>query len=103
MLKTLRRADLVGITVVDRNGAALGKVRDTFPQDGGGVPDMVLVDVGKFMPRRRWLPVQQSWLVSDELNVPFARWQVEDGPSAEDNRWGDPAAVARAYWFTVDD
>ena len=103
MPTTLRHPQLRGSIVVDRNGSEIGRVRDTHPQDGSGLPELVLVDVGSHLPRRRWLPVDGATLVERELCVPFARWEVEDAPCAEDLAWGRPTDVARAYWFTVDE
>lgn len=97
----LRRPQLMRREVVDLDGRSIGIVHDTWPQDGGGQPEMVLVRVGRPFPRERWLPLERVRPAGDRLQVGLPRWQIEDAPSAEDRRWGDPADIARAYWIAA--
>lgn len=90
--------------MIDCDGRLVGRVSDTYPADGGGEVELVLVDVGVIFPRRRWLPLGGCIPLGDEtLLVNWRRWQIEDAPDAADRRWGEPADIARAYWLIGDD
>ena len=91
------RRDFVGRRVVDTHGEELGQVADTWPQDGGGEVEMLLVKMGRFN-RRRWIPADGARRLNDHLFVPMTRFEIDDAPDAEDHRWGRPADVARAHW-----
>jgi PRC-barrel domain protein len=93
-----------GCAVVDAHGAEVGTVADVWPQDGGGEPEMVLVNVGRRLSRRRFLPLDgRPTLDGRTLRVPWERWQIVDAPDAEDGRWGHPAHLARAFWRDASD
>jgi hypothetical protein len=92
----------VGRKVIARDGQEVGTASDTWPLDGGGEPELVLVRLGRF-GRRRWLALADVSLLMGDL---FARWtatEIADAPDAEDHRWGDPALVARAHWLMKGD
>ena len=91
------RRDFVGRCVVDSTGRELGKVYDTWPQDGGGEVEMLLLKMGRFASRR-WIPCDGVQVLNDHLFVPLTHLQIDDAPDAEDHRWGRPADVARAHW-----
>jgi hypothetical protein len=99
----LKARELRGRTVVDAAGADIGVVADTWPLDGGGEPELLLLRVGTRFPRLRYLPARRAVLRDDKLHVPWSKLELDDAPSAEDRRWGDPAQVARAYWVTAGD
>ncbi len=103
MPKCVRRHEVVGLEVLDRDGEFVGKVRDTYPLDGGGEVELLLVAAGRRFARNRYVPARGLELRDGRAQVPFARVDVEDCPSAEDRRWGDPADVARGYWITAGD
>lgn len=88
-----------GCGVVDAAGEEVGTVADVWPADGGGEAELALVNLGRRFPRRRYVPLDdRTELVDRELRVPWSRAQIDHAPSAEDQRWGDPAHVALAYW-----
>jgi hypothetical protein len=93
-----RTGDLWGTRVVDTGGLLVGVVADTWPLDGSGQPELALVRVGKRFPRLRYLPLESATLTNSVLCVPWTRHEIEDAPSAEDDRWGDPGRLALAYW-----
>lgn len=99
----LKRHDVLGLEVDDRNGAFVGKVLDTYPLDGGGEIDLLLVNVGRRFPRRRLVPTEGMKVRDGRVRLGVMRDDVEDAPSAEDHRWADPADVARGYWITAGD
>ena len=87
--------------VFDADGVLIGKAADTWPLDGGGEAELVLVKVGARFPRMRYLPLKRARFVpSGGLRVNATRLEIEDAPSAEDCRWGDPASVAKAHWLS---
>jgi hypothetical protein len=92
-----------GCAVLDRDGTLVGKVTDTWPEDGGGVPELALVAVGNRFPRSRYVPLADARLAGDFLVVPMTRGEIDEAPSADDRRWGHPADLARSYWLTAGD
>ena len=86
--------------MVDREGERVGVVADTWPNDGGGEPEMLLVKLSHFA-LRRFVPVNGVDRSDDdrELHLPWSKLEIDDAPDAEDIRWGDPGTVARAHWL----
>ena len=97
------RIHLLGLEVVDCEGEHVGVTADTWPHDGSGEPEFVLVHVGRHLPRWRWLPAAGADRDGDTLRLRWTRDEVEDGPNAEDGRWAEPVDVARAFWVLADD
>jgi hypothetical protein len=88
-----------GVDVVDAAGEKVGTVADVWPLDGGGEPELVLVRVGRRFARTRYLPLDGRPTVEDGvLRVPWSRVEIDHAPDAEDQRWGEPAHVAQAFW-----
>lgn len=102
-LVILRSRDLRGLEVLGPDGLTIGTVADTWPLDGGGEPELLLLKVGLRFPRMRYLPARRSELRDGRLHVPWTKLELDDAPSAEDRRWGDPADIARAYWIGAGD
>ena len=96
MVRRFRR-DYVGRAVVDCAGHPVGKVADTWPTDGGGEPEMLLVKLSHFA-MRRYVPISGVERSDDALQLPWTKLEIDDAPDAEDIRWGDPGMVARAHW-----
>jgi hypothetical protein len=103
MLRWVKRHDVVGRRAVDREGNFVGTVIDTVPLDGGGEVELLMLNVGRRFPRRRFVPFPGTRVEDGTVHLPVLRTDVEDGPSAEDRRWGDPADIARGYWITAGD
>jgi hypothetical protein len=91
----------MGLEVVDLENDFVGKVVDTLPLDGGGEVQMLLVSVGRRFPRPRLVPAGGLKLRGRKVQVNAFRDAIEDAPSAEDRRWGNPADLARGYWITA--
>jgi hypothetical protein len=87
-----------GCDVVDAAGTRVGTVTDLWPHDGGGEPELLLVEIGGRFKRPRYLPVAGTRLCEGRVHVKWSRVEIDEAPSAEDRRWGDPAHVAVAYW-----
>ena len=103
MLRCVRRHDIVGLEAVDRNGEFVGTVRDTYPLDGGGEVQLLMVSVGRRFARNRYLPADGLELRDGRAHLPYSRVDIEDAPLADDRRWGEPADIARGYWVTAGD
>jgi sporulation protein YlmC with PRC-barrel domain len=101
MMRWVRRHDVTGHEVVDREGAFIGTVADTFPLDGGGEIELLLVNVGRRFPRRRYVPADRISVKDGVVRLPVLRVDVDDCPSAEDRRWGSPRDIARSYWVSA--
>ena len=98
------RRDFMGRAVIDRDGETVGRVADTWPTDGGGEPEMLLVKLSHFA-LRRYVPVDDVEWSEDQsaIHVPWSKLEIDDSPDAEDIRWGEPASVSRAHWLLVGD
>lgn len=94
---------MIGREVLDRKGEHIGKVLDTLPLDGGGEVELLLVNVGRRFPRRKLVPAEGLRVQDGGLRLAVSRIEIEDCPSAEDRRWGDPADIARGYWLFATD
>jgi hypothetical protein len=97
-MRFLRTAYL-GRDVVDASGNVLGRVVDTYPFDGGGELDMVVVRLRRF-GERRMLPVSDLRLEDGRLISPFSRFQIEDAPELGEGRHAaDDPWRAKTYWY----
>lgn len=103
MPRCVRRHEVRRREVVDREGRFVGTVLDTVPLDGGGEVELLLVSVGRRFPRRRYVPARGIRVEDGVVRLPVLRSEVDDCPSADDRRWGDPADVARGYWMFAAD
>jgi hypothetical protein len=89
---------LFGLEVADASGAALGQVVDTYPLDGGGDPEMIVLRLRRF-GEWRMLPVTHLRVDGGRLVAPFSRMQIEDSPAPSRRRHEDEDPCrARAYW-----
>ena len=97
-MRTLRM-HLLGLDVADVQGRTLGQVVDTYPFDGGGELEMVVVRLRRF-GERRMLPVSELRLEGGRILVPFTRHQIEDSPALSTGRHADEDPWrAKTYWF----
>jgi hypothetical protein len=95
---------LRGLEVLDAEGQWVGTVVDTWPDDGGGEAELVLVTLGRRFPKWTYLPTSGSVVHDRFMYTPITRLDMDDAPAADDRRWGDPARIAKAYWMrTLDD
>jgi hypothetical protein len=90
----------MGRDVRDGSGVRIGRVVDTFPWDGGGEIELVVVRLEGSLGGRRMLTIQAMSDLGLWLQTPFARWQVEDSPELSGGRHAieDPDR-ARSYWL----
>ncbi len=90
---------LLGVEVADVTGATLGQVVDTYPFDGGGELEMVVLRLRRF-GERRMLPVSELRLERGRLVAPFTRIQIEDSPALSTGRHADEDPWrSKTYWY----
>jgi hypothetical protein len=99
-MRTLRM-HLLGLDVTDVHGKSLGQIVDTYPFDGGGELEMIVLRLRRF-GERRMLPVSEvRWTDgSRKVTVPFTRHQVEDSPGMSTGRHADEDPWrSKTYWY----
>jgi hypothetical protein len=99
----LRAGELRDLDVIDPDGRAIGTVAETWPLDGGGEPELLLLRIGSRFPRLRYVPARRGERGDDKWHVPWTKLELDDAPDAGDRRWADPADIARAHWMRAED
>ena len=90
---------LLGRDVTDVNGGVLGQVVDTYPFDGGGELEMIVLRLRRF-GERRMLPASELKLQGGRLVAPFTRIQIEDSPILSSGRHADEDPWrSKTYWY----
>ena len=93
---------LLGLDVADVTGRSLGQVVDTYPFDGGGELEMIVLRLRRF-GERRMLPASELRLEDGRIVLPFSRNQVEDSPGLSTGRHVDEDPWrAKTYWYYED-
>jgi hypothetical protein len=96
------RMHLLGLDVTDATGRSLGQVVDTYPFDGGGELEMVVLRLRRF-GERRMLPVSELRIDDGRLHAPYSRMQIEDSPGLSSGRHADDDPWrAKTYWYYED-
>jgi hypothetical protein len=92
------RLNLLGLEIADAEGASLGHVVDTYPFDGGGELELIVLRMRRF-GERRMLPIEELRVDQGRLVAPYTRMQVEDSPALSTGRHSeDDPYRAKAYW-----
>lgn len=95
------RGSLLGLTVMDLEGAPAGRVTDTYPCDGSS-PEFAVVRLGRF-GAKVLVSLEGVVTVPGGLQVPYTRTEIEDAPSTEAARYQDErVSIARGYWSMQD-
>jgi hypothetical protein len=90
---------LLGLEVADVNGGTLGHVVDTYPFDGGGELEMIVLRLRRF-GERRMLPVSELRIQHGRLVAPFTSMQIEDSPGLSTGRYADEDPWrSKTYWY----
>jgi hypothetical protein len=90
---------LLGLEVADVYGHGLGQVVDTYPFDGGGELEMVVLRLRRF-GERRMLPISELRIEDGRLVSSFSRHQIEDSPALSTGRHADEDPWrSKTYWF----
>jgi hypothetical protein len=96
-MRTLR-LNLLGLEIADADGAPLGHVVDTYPFDGGGELELIVLRMRRFGDRRM-LPIEELRVDNGRLVAPYTRMQIEDSPPLSTGRHTeDDPYRAKAYW-----
>ena len=97
-MQRVTRRNLLGLQVQDCNGEDIGRVVDTWPDDGGWELEMVVVRLSRF-GERRMLPADSMITFGRALLSPYTRMQIEDAPvTGEGVHRADDPYRALAYW-----
>jgi hypothetical protein len=90
---------LLGLDVADASGRSLGQVVDTYPFDGGGEIEMIVLRLRRF-GERRMLPIDELRLGDRGLAAPYTRAQIEDSPALSNGRHvDDDPWRSKTYWY----
>jgi PRC-barrel domain len=93
------RRTLLGLRVQDCHGREVGRVVDTWPDDGGWELELVVVRLARF-GERRMLPADRVKAAGGVLRAAYSRRQIEDAPTVDGGRHGaDDPYRAKAYWM----
>ena len=93
---------ILGTEIADVSGKVLGSVVDTYPFDGGGELEMVVLRLRRF-GERRFLPVSELRFKDGRLYSPYSKRQIEDSPALSTGRHADEDPWrAKTYWFWED-
>ena len=94
----MRRVTFLGLQVHDCRGEEVGRVVDTWPNDGGWELEMVVIRLSRF-GERRMLPIEAITVWGERLYSSFTKMQIEDAPvSGEGVHRADDPYRAMAYW-----
>lgn len=92
------RRNLLGYRVLDCHGEEIGRVVNTWPDDGGWEVELVVVRLQKF-GERRMLPIEDVIAWGGVVRAPYSRMQIEDAPVVEGGvHKADDPYRALAYW-----
>jgi hypothetical protein len=98
-MRDVSRRNLLGLRVQDCHGEEIGRVVDTWPDDGGWEVDLVVVRLPRF-GERRMLPAGKVFSIGSRLRAVYSRAQIEDAPEVDGGRHGaDDPYKAKAYWM----
>ena len=97
-MRRVSRRNLLGFRVLDCHGEEIGRVVDTWPDDGGWEVELVVVRMLRF-GERRMLPIDDVAAWGGTLRAPYTRRQIEDAPAVEGgvHKAEDPYR-ALGYW-----
>jgi hypothetical protein len=97
-MRRVTRRNLLGFRLLDCYGEEIGRVVDTWPDDGGWEVELVVVRLLRF-GERRMLPIGRVVPWGGGLRAPYSRHQIEDAPAVVGgiHRADDPYR-AIAYW-----
>ena len=98
-MRDVSRRSLLGLRVHDCHGQEIGRVVDTWPNDGGFEQELVVVRLPRF-GERRMLPIDGVAALGGRLHAAYSRAQIEDAPEVDGGRHGaDDPYKAKAYWM----
>ncbi|MFL6222075.1 MAG: PRC-barrel domain-containing protein, partial [Actinomycetes bacterium] len=69
-----------GRTLVDRDGGRIGPIEAIYLDDRTGQPEWALVNTGLFGTKSSFVPLAQASGSGDQVQVPYDKQLVKDGP-----------------------
>lgn len=73
-------------TLTDAEGDKIGKIVDVHMDDYTGEPDWLAVNTGgRFVTKRRYVPLQVVRRQGDEITVPYTKGTVKDAPAVDNS------------------
>ncbi|MGH2946942.1 MAG: PRC-barrel domain-containing protein [Solirubrobacteraceae bacterium] len=98
-MRDVSRRSLLGLRVQDCHGQEIGRVVDTWPDDGGWELEFVVIRLPRF-GERRMLPADRVVTAGGVVRAAFSRRQIEDAPTVNGGRHGaDDPYRAKSYWM----
>jgi uncharacterized protein (TIGR02271 family) len=87
-------------TIVDTEGAKIGRIADVYFDQDSQRPDWALVHTGLFGTRETIVPITSASMRGDDLVVPYMKSFVKDAPNVESDEElsdADEATLAEYY------
>lgn len=75
----MQHDDLLGTAIYDATGDHVGKVEQTYPDDGSTVR-FARVKIGTLLAKHRLVPLEDATPTRDGLQVPYSRQAIESAP-----------------------
>jgi hypothetical protein len=98
IMRSVSRRSLLGLRVLDCHGKEVGRVVDTWPDDGGYELELVVIRLPRF-GARRMLPAEEVTLSAGALRAAYSLAQIHDAPEVDGGRHAvDDPFRASAYW-----
>ncbi|MFB9803701.1 PRC-barrel domain-containing protein [Streptomonospora salina] len=72
---------MIGHRLVDKDGAAVGKIGQVFYDDRTDAATWITVRTGLFGSRENLVPLVGAEMADDSLQVPWSRSRIKDAPS----------------------
>ena len=88
---------MLGTSLLDPDGAKLGKVADVYIDSDTQTPEWALVHTGMFGGRESFVPLAQASKAGSGVQVPYSKEQVKGAPTAEPDGELSQAEEAQLY------
>lgn len=75
--------DLRGRTLIDRDGAKIGKIHELYCNQEDDQPAWALVSSDLLDTSKTFVPIRRARKSGEDALVPFAKWQIKTAPRIE--------------------
>jgi sporulation protein YlmC with PRC-barrel domain len=86
---------LLGMTVVDRDGDRIGKIEDVHVDRATGRPGWLGIGGGLFSGKASFVPAGEATREGDDVRVPYEKAHVKDAPTVDADGPLSPAEEER--------
>lgn len=97
MISTEQISNVIGTTVVDRDGSKIGKAGQVYLDDATGEPAWVTVNTGLFGNNESFVPLEAASLEGDTLRVAHTKDAVKDAPNVAADGHLEPSEEEQLY------